>query len=191
MNCFTRLQSHVSPHSIRYTRIAFREAFGKELESCFEEFDPYPVGVGAVAQVHRARLIGGRQVAVKVKHPHIDNLVQMDLRLIGMVVWIIETIVPNSEWLSLGQEVETFSRMMHEQLDLKSEARNLLQFHRDFKEWSNVSFPKPILQFTKHDFLTETWVDGVLMEKFLALGPAKCDKQLADIGLTSFLVYWY
>ena len=173
---------------MKYTRQAFKQSFNKDLEECFEEFDILPVGVGAVAQVYRAKLIGGKQVAVKVKHPHINYLVQIDLRLIGMVIWVIESIIPNSEWLSLGQEVETFSTMMHEQLDLKSEARNLLQFHKDFKEWGNVSFPKPVLQYTKHDFLTETWVDGILMEKFLALGPASCDKQLADIGLQSFLV---
>ena len=187
LNCFTRLQSHVSPHSIRYTKRVFREAFGKELDECFEAFEQLPIGVGAVAQVYRARLVGGKQVAVKVKHPNIGNLVQIDLQLMAFGAYVIELIVPNSEWLALSDEVATFSKMMNGQLDLKEEARNLLQFHRDFKEWGTVGFPKPVLAYTKRDFLTETWVDGVLLEKFLALGPANCDKELADIGLTSFL----
>lgn len=46
-----KLQSHVSPHSFEATRRVIKKEYGISLEDMFEEFDPKPIGVGAIAQV--------------------------------------------------------------------------------------------------------------------------------------------
>ncbi len=51
------LHSHAPAHSLAATKRIIRKAFGgRRFEDIFAEFDPTPLGVGAIAQVYRARL---------------------------------------------------------------------------------------------------------------------------------------
>lgn len=51
-----KLHSNVEPHPFSYTRRVIEEAFGRPIEQVFTELDPTPLGVGAIAQVYKARL---------------------------------------------------------------------------------------------------------------------------------------
>jgi aarF domain-containing kinase len=52
----SKLHSQVDPHPFSYTKKVIEEAFGRPLEQVFSELDPEPLGVGAIAQVYRARI---------------------------------------------------------------------------------------------------------------------------------------
>jgi ubiquinone biosynthesis protein len=58
------------------------ESYGRPLESVFSRFDKEPIGSGAIAQVYRAVLKDGTEVAVKVRHPHIEESIEADLKLL-------------------------------------------------------------------------------------------------------------
>ncbi|KAJ3060435.1 hypothetical protein HDU99_005927, partial [Rhizoclosmatium hyalinum] len=102
----------------------FITANGKRLviEDVFIEFDPIPVGVGAVAQVHRAVLkpqyvpsdiIGSKgseaRVAVKVLHPGIVPLIEMDLTLLQLGGKLVNMVMPGAKYLAIDEELETFA----------------------------------------------------------------------------------
>lgn len=53
-------------------------------QELFIEFDPEPLGTASLAQVHRARLKDGREVAVKVQHPTVKSHSKIDMK--GMEV---------------------------------------------------------------------------------------------------------
>ena len=44
------------------------------MNDVFLEFNPEPVGVASLAQVHIATLKNGQKVAVKIQHPSLKNL---------------------------------------------------------------------------------------------------------------------
>lgn len=53
----SELHSNAPAHSLRHTVKTISEAFGgRSFEDIFEEFDEKPLGVGAIAQVYKARL---------------------------------------------------------------------------------------------------------------------------------------
>ncbi|KAI8354039.1 hypothetical protein BD560DRAFT_407949 [Blakeslea trispora] len=52
----SKLHSNVDPHPFRYTQKVIEEAFGRPLDEVFSELNPEPLGVGAIAQVYKARL---------------------------------------------------------------------------------------------------------------------------------------
>lgn len=188
-SALSKLQSDAEPHSMKYTAQVISNTYGKPIDEMFAEFDETPVGVGAVAQVYRARLKeDGRKVAVKILHPNVRHLVHVDLQIIRGISRFIEYIIPDSHWLSLPDEVDIFSFMMRQQLDLMHEGRNLQTFRSNFQNWSSdIDFPTPLMHISTSDVLIESWIDGISMEKFLRLGPSPFDKKLATIGLTSFL----
>jgi len=73
-----KLQDQVGPFDYPWVQRTFLEDFGRPPEEIFEEFAREPIASASVAQVHRARLPGGRVVAVKVRRPKIDRIVQQD-----------------------------------------------------------------------------------------------------------------
>ena len=51
-----RLHSNGKPHSFRYTKKVIERVFGRKFDEIFEEFQHEPMGIGAVAQVYKAKL---------------------------------------------------------------------------------------------------------------------------------------
>ena len=187
----SKLQDNVYPHSFSYTKWRIESAFNSKLGDLFEFFDPNPIGVGAVAQVYKAKLkntnVDG-YVAIKVLHPNVRELVHLDLNIMQSVAKLIEFSIPETHWLSLPDEVVIFGDMMKQQLNLENEGKNLLKFAENFKHWSSVGFPEPLLSgYSNDDILIENWVNGVPMQKFLSWNQNIFDREIASIGLTSFL----
>ncbi|KAJ3020256.1 hypothetical protein HKX48_001082 [Thoreauomyces humboldtii] len=186
-----RLQSDVRPHSARDSRKAIERMYGVEaLEEVFEEFDVVPVGVGAVAQVHRAVLkphfpdLRGEEVAIKVLHPGIRHRVKTDLVLVELFARFV-SLLPGTSHLAIRDEVATFARMMRDQLDLRVEAWNLQVFRKNFLGVEDVAFPKPIS--CGRDVLVETFHRGLLLRDVLDNGPTGFDGAIADAGIKAFM----
>ncbi|KAJ3241702.1 hypothetical protein HDU81_011026 [Chytriomyces hyalinus] len=168
-----------------------------KFDDLFEEFDEKPVGVGAIAQVYKARLKSNKQqVAVKILHPNVVSLIQTDLVILETGATLLTRMFPNTlQWLSLSDEVAVFSDMMRAQTDLRTEASNLTTFHENFKGWAaagafgsslipnilksassydvdsaaggKVVFPKPYL--CSPSILVEEYIDAVPVSRFLSV----------------------
>ena len=55
----------------------------------FADFDDDPVAAASIAQVHRARLHDGTDVAVKVRRPHLRGRIEQDLRLLRLLAGVL------------------------------------------------------------------------------------------------------
>ncbi|KAI8811511.1 ABC1 family-domain-containing protein [Cladochytrium replicatum] len=222
----SKLQSRVNPHPFYMTKRILMAEFGRPLDDLFESFDETPIGVGAIAQVYKARLKpeildnymplleNGSDLssprpsgicAVKVLHPYVGMKVEYDLAIIRGVASVIHHLIPGARWLSLPQEMDVFGDMMREQVDLRTEAHNLLQFGERFGQRVDrmdegelgrvngggrrrcLSFPVPYKGLVGRTVLVETFLDAIPVTKFLDLGPTKVDTELAEIGLDSLL----
>ncbi|KAJ3298461.1 hypothetical protein HDU79_010197 [Rhizoclosmatium sp. JEL0117] len=187
-----KLQDRGSPHSMIWTRRAFQKenvvVLGgagvqldaqtlHQLKDLFDEFDENPVGVGAIAQVYKARLKESQKVvAVKILHPHVSDLINKDLIILEFAAHTLTYLFPNNlKWLSLPDEVAVFSAMMRSQTDLRTEANNLIQFRNHFKNWAvansegggAVWFPQPIL--SSPSILVEEYIDAIPISRFLSV----------------------
>jgi predicted unusual protein kinase regulating ubiquinone biosynthesis (AarF/ABC1/UbiB family) len=97
---------------------------GRPLADCFPRFDPTPLGAASIAQVHRARLPDGGDVAVKVQYPWIAASLPADLALLRLALGL---------WLrfggtgSRGVDVDVlfseFAAGLQEELDFEREGR--------------------------------------------------------------------
>ncbi len=78
------LHTHVPPHAWAATQRAVAAAFGAPLDAVFSEFEREPLGSGSIAQVYRARLTGeAADVAVKVRHPGVEQRMRTDFALLA------------------------------------------------------------------------------------------------------------
>ena len=93
------LQDRLPPFSGALARVAIEDEFGAPLAGMFSQFDDVPVAAASIAQVHFAVTDDGREVAVKVLRPGIEEAFARDLDLFLWGAELIEAARP--EWRRL------------------------------------------------------------------------------------------
>jgi ubiquinone biosynthesis protein len=185
IRALTRLQDNVGAFSWRAVERTLQADFGKPLAELFTSFDRVPIASASVAQVHRATLPSGAEVAVKVRRPGLDDLVRFDLSIMRMFAHVI-ALVPSLRLLAPVESIDEFGRAIRAQIDLRIEAANNARFAANFAGDPDVSFPTLYRELCSHRVLTMAFIRGV---KVLD-APAKQGSdatRLARIGFRTLL----
>lgn len=195
-HALARLHTGAPSHRAAFTRCTVENAFHKPLKELFDEFDEEPVASGSIAQIHRAVLsrkgaAGSRHepglvVAVKVRHPGVDTLMQRDFALMLRAAQLSKYLPVLSE-LRLDESVQQFGAPLKEQLDLAAEARHLARFSHNFRQWRNLSFPSPVFPLVTPEVLVETFEHGRLITAFVDNPLNPHNAALANIGRDCYL----
>lgn len=182
----SRLHDQAPAHPAPATRQHIEAAFGKPPEALFAAFDPIPIASGSIAQVHRARLPDGREVAVKVRHPGVETLMAADLGVIRGVAAGIGRL-PSLQWLGLADSAREFTDTVARQLDLRVEAANLHRFRRLFADTPGVRFPEPMDALVHETVLVESFEHGEPIRNLLTGAPRALRAEMARRGLQVLL----
>ncbi|MCH1484546.1 MAG: AarF/UbiB family protein, partial [Alphaproteobacteria bacterium] len=102
----SQLQDRLPPFSSRLARAQIETELGTTLDSVFSQFNPDPVAAASIAQVHKAALKDGRQVAVKLLRPGIRRRMQADTSLFYSLARILEWLAPDLRRLKLVTAVD-------------------------------------------------------------------------------------
>ena len=139
------------------------EDLGMSLRDAFAEFEPEPIGTASIAVVHRARLLDGRVVAVKVLRPEIEHTVATDLDLMQPLLEILVRQTGDQMAGSTLQLLDGFRVQIGEEMDLRNEARSLVHFRRLQNEFDLklIAVPEPCLELSGRNVLTMEFFDGV------------------------------
>jgi ubiquinone biosynthesis protein len=155
-----KLQDDVGAVAFKDIEKAFIEDFQKPPSDLFESFSKTPIASASVAQVHRAVLAGGREVAVKVRRPRIEQIVSFDLsamRLAAKLLSLSSTI----RLFAPVESVDEFARAIRMQIDLSIEADNNRRFQALFAGDPDVEFPELIPELCTRRVLTMSFIEGV------------------------------
>lgn len=175
-------------HSMEAVERTLANAFGENWKERLS-LDPKPLGTGSVAQVFRGVLKGVKEdlaVAVKLIHPHVEQLIRTDMELLTLFAGYIDS-MPRFEILSLGETAREFAAAMNAQLDLRLEAHHLQVFNKKFLGEDWAVFPKPIEPFISRNVLVETLMEGKPIKDFMALDDIsayakRLKGKLSDLG---------
>lgn len=175
-----KLQDRLPAFGFARVRRIVEEDLGGPLADRFAEFDEKPVAAASIAQVHRARLRSGEEVAVKVLRPNVRRRIQRDGRL--MVFWArILAISPSARLSDPVGHARQFIEGILAQADLRNEARHYRRFHENFAGVPGVSFPRVFLDHSAERVLTMEFIRG---RKIDSLG--RPDADLARRTRTAF-----
>ena len=176
------LQDQLPAFSFKKVKRTIEEDLGAPLESTFSEFDPRPVAAASVAQVHRARLVDGREVAVKVLRPRVRAKAERD----GVILVNFARVLELRKKMRISQPVEHtrhFVAGILSQTDLRTEAENYTHFRANFATDTRVRFPAVYPEFSGPRVLTMEFCRG---KKVDALGPGD-HRDIARATRLSFL----
>ena len=118
-----RLRSDVEPVPYEVVLRCLEEEYGQRLGQMFDAIDPNPLGSASLAQVHRARLVTGEDVAVKVQRPGAQQVMAQDIDIIRSVVRIVSKFVNTDQFVDLHAVVEELWASFREETNFLAEAK--------------------------------------------------------------------
>jgi len=149
----------VPPQPFEVIRAQVERELGKPLDAVFREFDAEPVAAASLAQVHRAVLLDGRAVAVKVQYPDIERIVATDLANMRRVCAVYEFFDPQPlELLPLVTELTTHLEL---ELDFLREADCADRVRELFARDGTVVVPRMHREWSTRRVLTMELVGGI------------------------------
>lgn len=138
------LQDRCPRSTIEEIRNMFQSDMGVCMDEIFSDFDPEPVGVASLAQVHMATLKGdgNQKVAVKVQHPSLKEFVPLDVKMTQIVFGLMRKVFPEYPMTWLGDELQN---SIFVELDFTKEAENARNtdiFFKDRKTLTALRIPQ-------------------------------------------------
>ena len=184
----SQLQDDLPPAPFAAIKQTIEHSFEAPLESLFTEFDEVPVGAASIAQVHRAVTADGREVAVKVLRPGIEDELA---KAIGTYEWAaayVERYGGEAERLRPRLVVAHFRQWTARELDLQREAASASELRENMVAEPGYYIPEIDWRRTARRVLTMEWLDGIKLNDREALIAAGHDcEALAAILVRSFL----
>jgi predicted unusual protein kinase regulating ubiquinone biosynthesis (AarF/ABC1/UbiB family) len=132
--------------------------FGKLPKEVFSSFEETPIASASIGQAHRATLPDGTQVVVKVQHANIEQVAQVDLRIIQRLTKIIAFFFDIKGMDYLYTQVR---KMIEEELDFRREAQSMQQIAANLQGEQRFLIPQIHPAYCTGRVLTTTWHEGV------------------------------
>ncbi len=182
------LQDSLPPVPFAEIKAAIEQGLGKPLDRVFSSVDPEPVGSASIAQVHRAIATDGRQVAVKVLRPRIEEDFAAAIDTYEWAAAQVESMGGELARLRPRLVVATFRQWTNRELDLRQEAASASELRENLVAESGFFVPEIDWTRTARRVLTLEWIDGIKLTDREALVAAGHDmKALAAILVRAFL----
>lgn len=153
----SQLQDKCLPETKEDVRKLFQKDFNSLPEEIFEEFDYTPVAAASLAQVFKAKLKTGHQVAVKVQYLDLERRFPSDL---GTMIFIQNIVEYFFKDYNFGWILKSLQSNLIQEMDFVNEARNSEKCAENLKKFKFVKVPVVYWDLTTKRVLTMEWIDG-------------------------------
>jgi len=180
IDVFTRLQDSVPPAPWEEARTVLEEEVGP-VDRAFDEFDADAISGASLGQVYYA-VYDGDPVAVKIRRPGVESLVEADLRVIKFSVPLLARFVSEAQAFSLETLADEFATVIRQEMDYRRERRMLLEIRENFADEPAVRIPSVVDEASTGRVLTMEYVPGTKISDIGELDAAGIDRTaLAEI----------
>jgi ubiquinone biosynthesis protein len=183
-----RLQDEIPCIDFEEIKVQIEHELGVPLENRFLRVEPVAIAGASIAQVHRATLITGEDVVVKVRRPGVMEAVETDIDILMGVALLLERHMARSDIYDPVGVVREFSYTIRREMDLSREGHAIERIRDNFKGYPNLYFPQVYWEATAKGVLTTEYVDGIKVSDICAIEKAGLDRrEIARRGATAFL----
>ena len=183
----TTLQDSVPQFSFEIVE----EIISSELKEKFlevKQIDPLPIGSASLAQVHKAKLLNGREVVFKVQRPNLKTLFTIDLNIMQNIASILQKNKSWSKgrnWVEIAKECK---KVLMKELDFNCEAQYAARFRQQFLDDENIEIPEVFWDMSTDKVLCLSYLKGTKINNITELQSKGLDlPKIAEIGALSYL----
>ncbi|MFP4299707.1 MAG: ABC1 kinase family protein [Spirulinaceae cyanobacterium] len=161
----TDLQGRVPPVPWSQVETQIQKQLKRPISEVFSRIDTEAVAAASIAQIHKAALHNGQEVALKVQRPGIEVVVEQDIALIKSLAELVEVTEVGKDY-DMVALAEEFSTALRAELDFTQEAQYTDKLRRNLSRsrWFNpeqLVIPKVYWEMTTPNLLVLEWLDGV------------------------------
>ncbi|HAG50613.1 MAG: 2-polyprenylphenol 6-hydroxylase [Deltaproteobacteria bacterium GWC2_42_51] len=182
-----KLQDAVPPFSFVKVREVVEHGLKAPLHEKFKTFDEAPCASASIAQVHYAILPSGQEVAVKVKRPGIDKIIESDISVMHTIAYLLDRYVPQAKRYRAMEVVDEFARVIHKEQDFTVEGSHASRFAKMFEDDPTVKIPKVFWDYTTNEALTLERIYGTPLDETEKIKAQGLDvRKIAENGIRAF-----
>jgi predicted unusual protein kinase regulating ubiquinone biosynthesis (AarF/ABC1/UbiB family) len=155
------LQDEVPPAPAGHVLEVIIEDLGAPPSELFQRFEQDAVAAASLGQVHFATLHDGREVAVKVQRPYIEQIIEVDLSALAWVLRLIKNYPPIRRRADMEALLAEFAKVLVQELNYVQEAGAATTFREHFAGVQGIYVPEPIHELTTRRVLVMERISGV------------------------------
>lgn len=154
----------------------------------FREFEKEAIAAASLAQVHRAVLPDGTNVAVKILRPHMEELAQADLDTLGLIAKVTQRFPTLSSKMNFVLLHREFTETIQRELNGFSESEHLQRFASMFANDKRIVIPKIYDSYTTQRLLVMEYMEGARVTNHKLLFEWKIDgRAIAETLLDAYM----
>ena len=175
LEVLAKLQDDVPPSQFIQVKPIIENELGK-IENMFDTFNTSALSGASLGQVYLAGY-NGRQVIVKVSRPNIEEVIEKDIYILKKILPLATRFIdPNLRFSAEGM-LWQFIETIHEEMDYRIEAENLVTIKTNLREDRMVVIPNVFLERTSKHVLTLEYIPGIKITDVAALDAAGIDRE--------------
>ena len=156
-----KLRADADPMPYEIVLDTLSHEYGQPVDQIFESIDRTPLGSASLAQVHRARLVTGEDVAVKVQRPGVRETMAQDIDIMRSVSKYMTKFVKSAQIVDLNGVIEELWDSFQSETNFLIEARNLVDFREFAKDYKYMDCPKPYIHLCTEHVVVMDYVEGI------------------------------
>ena len=174
----SKLRSNVAPLTYDQINDILKNEYD-DIDKVFKIIDEKPLGSASIAQVHKAKLVNGNNVVIKIKRPNVSEIMLEDISLLRKA---INTLQLNKfiKIIDLNEVLNQIEKTTKEETDFKNEINNLKKFYLNNINIENISCPKVYEDICTDNCIVMEDVVGLKINDIKWLKNADYDLSLID-----------
>ena len=158
-NELRKLQEHVQPVDFNEIKKIIEKETKQKIHDLFKDIEKTPIATASLAQVHRATLITGEKVAVKVLKPNTKEIIIRDLHILFFIAHLFDKHFPKLRNYNVVEIIKEYSDWTLREIDFRKEANNIKLIKNNLKN-EKVIIPKVYDKFTTEELLVMEFENG-------------------------------
>lgn len=174
LDVLEKLQDDVLPEPFLDVKPILEKELGP-LENIFEYFDTSAISGASLGQVYKARH-KEKDVVVKISRPNIEETIGQNIYILKKLLPLATRFIDENLRFSAEGMLSQFIETVHEEMDYRIEARNLIQIKNNLKEDRSVIIPKVYLDRTSRHVITMEYLRGTKITDIKTLNQNNIDR---------------
>ena len=174
LDVLEKLQDDVLPAPFSDVRPTLEKELGS-LDEIFEYFDTSAISGASLGQVYLAKY-EQKDVVVKISRPHIEQTIGQNIYILKKLLPFATRFIDENLRFSAEGMLSQFIETVHEEMDYRIEARNLIEIKNNLKEDRSVIIPKVYLDRTSRHVITLEYLPGTKVTDIRALDEYDIDR---------------
>lgn len=154
------LQYRVQPFDSSLALSVVEKEWKQDWNEVLSFWDPQPTAAASISQVHKARLLDGTSVAIKIQRPQAEKTIKEDIVLMYRIADFFRLFIRN-DVIDPRLLIKEFEHSILSELDFYSEMRSLIRLDSILGKDGKVRVPSTYPSLSTERVLVMEWVSGV------------------------------